>query len=471
MKLLSSLVYKGDLGEMISVNPEYLKPSETIIYKFIESHIINHGVYPAPHTVEKETTLALYPKKGITEPPSFYREKVYDRHITTKLNSAMMAVRAKLEEGSPRDAVEILLKNSGELVQLQSKDGLVDFRDAEEHLKQNYSLMNSPGPGYGITSGWVYLDARMGRLEPGDLLSIVGRPSQGKTFLVLRMMYHAWKNQKIPVLVVSPEMKPIKLIKRLTALHTKSPLTPINQGSYNTSLQDNIVYGGLAGVKDHDVPFYIVDGAMCPTIEDLFLLSRQLGVKAVGYDGAYLMKHRNPRLSKWDRISESAQGLKNLSSVLGIPVVASYQFSRDMEKKSKSDKKLPTLADIYGSDEIGQLSSIVLGLLQEETIETALKKEITLLKGRDGEEGSWWINWLFDEMNFSDLGLTVEDIAGLPDNYVHYEGDKQVTGTAEEQYQKLMIGDSPLDKFKSVISGKTKPPPEVGGESDQLKFL
>lgn len=230
------------------------------------------------------------------------------------------------------------------------------------------------------------------------------------TFLLLNMAQHAWMYQDKVPLIVTPEMKPMKLMERLTAMYTHSELTPIANAEMSPQHFQKKILSKMDGLKSGKFPFWIIDGAACQTIEDLYLLARQLKPDVIYYDGAYLMKHKNKRLDKWARIADSAAGLKDVASSLDIPVVASYQFSKNTKKKKEKDASaLPTLDDIYGSDEIAQLSSIILGLLDEETIDKAVVKDCSLLKGRGGEKGKFPINWDFFNMDFS-------EVKALPDN-------------------------------------------------------
>ena len=52
---------------------------------------------------------------------------------------------------------------------------------------------------------------------------------------------------------------------------------------------------------------------------------------------------------------------------------------------------------------IGQVSSIVLGLFQEEGVETMVRRKIRVLKGRNGEVGAFDINWNFTNMDFTQV--------------------------------------------------------------------
>jgi hypothetical protein len=93
------------------------------------------------------------------------------------------------------------------------------------------------------------------------------------------------------------------------------------------------------------------------------------------------------------------------------PVVVSWQFSRDAAKKNKKKGEKAGLEDIGYTDAIGQVSSLVLGLFEEESVETIKQRKIEILKGRNGEIGSFITRWDFNKMDFSEI--EDEDVSEL----------------------------------------------------------
>ena len=82
------------------------------------------------------------------------------------------------------------------------------------------------------------------------------------------------------------------------------------------------------------------------------------------------------------------------------PCVASWQYNRSSAKKKKDD---PVSADdVYGSDVIFMVSSILLGIFSSDTPETVHRKLVQIQKGRGGEKGEFTTNWDFNSMDFSE---------------------------------------------------------------------
>jgi replicative DNA helicase len=140
-------------------------------------------------------------------------------------------------------------------------------------------------------------------------------------------------------------------------------------------------------------------------------MARQLKPEVLWVDGAYLVKTQNRGAKRWEQVAEVCEGLKaGVADTLNIPVVASFQFNRQQKKGDKGD-----LDNIAYSDAVGQISSVILGLGlsdDEGSVENLYKRKIDVLKGRNGEVGSFDINWKFDIgpnfMDFSEIKVVAD---------------------------------------------------------------
>ena len=72
----------------------------------------------------------------------------------------------------------------------------------------------------GLVSGFDDLDSITQGLQKSDLIIIAGRPSTGKTALVLNIASNVVKNYKLPVLFFSLEMSKEQIMYRLLAMET-----------------------------------------------------------------------------------------------------------------------------------------------------------------------------------------------------------------------------------------------------------
>lgn len=231
--------------------------------------------------------------------------------------------------------------------------------------------------------------------------------NSGKTWCLLYSALHTWAEQGKSPLFVSMEMNRLAIVERMAALSTSTAIKHIKLGTMDVSKEYKPMMSKLKSFKAKQ-DFWVVDGKLSVDVEALVALCHQLKPSVLFVDGAYMLRHPNRRLNRYERAAENAEWLKaSVAEKLGIPVVISYQFNRSAVKKTKNDTG-GALDNIGYTDVIGQISSLVLGMMQEEGIETVMEREIDILKGRNGECGKFKINWVFSPPNPMDFSEAPE---------------------------------------------------------------
>jgi hypothetical protein len=93
--------------------------------------------------------------------------------------------------------------------------------------------------------------------------------------------------------------------------------------------------------------------------------------------------------------------------------VTTFQFTKAsmQHNKKKGGNQEPGLHDIAGAGQaIAELSSIALGMFQDDTPETIHRRRISILKGRYGERGQFFVNWDFGKMDFGEVTSEQADL-------------------------------------------------------------
>jgi len=394
----------------LQLQPEWLKETEQELYLFVKHHIQKYSKIPDLGVVKKE--FPEFSQSNTTEPPQFYADKVRERYLFENLKKGMKESQAyldkKLTDFNPDTAMEKLSDTIAKLRFMNNRSDVVDFRDAHDTLHADYIAKVKGLYDGAIRLGWETADEFSGGMVGGDVVSILGRPGQGKTWALLHSALRGWVTQKSVPMMVSMEMIPLPIQQRLSAMMMHINPTYIKNAEMST-IQKNKLFTGLKGIKSYDTPFWIVNGNLAASVEDLFNLALQLKPSVIYIDGAYLLQAENRRAMGWERVADTSNGIKRfLSTELNIPVVATYQFNREAAKKLKKDPMDVGLEDIAGADAVGQNSSVVMGLLQEENIESLHRKYMSILKGRSGECGGFWMNWDFKGVDFSEIDLSME---------------------------------------------------------------
>ena len=381
--------------------------AEKEVFEFVNEHVIKFQSLP-----KIETLVTKFPElKGLEtpEPAKYYVSHLEQRHFYDVLHNSSTNTQELLKAGPHNiaGAKAALVAALNEITEQQYRHRIMDFvsEGKKTVLDAYHNMTSSKNPPAAF--GWPYMDDQSGGMLPGDVVSLVGRPAMGKSQNMMYMAEHNWRAQKRNVLLVSMEMNNLAVAQRLAAMYAKTNLTQLKVGGFSTATLTN--FGKkMSNLEKEPSKLYVVDGNLAACAEDLYSLAEMLACTLVGIDGAYLLRHKNPRLDRYQKVAENVELMKRFSTDLDIPTFASWQFARTAVKdKGKKVNGKPGLEDIGYTDAIGQISSIVLGLNQAEGVETMNSRVIEVMKGRNGETGEFSINWDWNIMDFSQIVQSV----------------------------------------------------------------
>lgn len=406
----------GSVPEFISLGPiEHLfkGENEKTMFVFVQGHVKKYAKLPSIDTVESHTKLDV---TSGDENWTYYFDILKKRHVEKTLKAGMTDASLHLQGDSldTDQALKVMTETVMGLIRENTAMEIVDFRDAYDAVIGAYAAEYQGGLESGFRFGWPTIDEMTGGLVRGDMASIIGRPSRGKTFFSLYAASSQWfevgkamlenPGGDFPChhsrLFVSMEMSIDQIRQRLAAMITKVPAMKLKHAELS-SIYMKKLKAGLHEIKGFGAPFWIVDGGLASTVEDIWLRARQLKPDAIFIDGAYLLKHPTEQ-DRFRRAAENAELIKKELSPLA-PTICSYQFAKLKKNSGKQPKEAPTLDDIGYSDVIAQVSSLVLGLLEADTIETLKSRKISILKGRGGETGFANVNFDAEKMEFGEI--------------------------------------------------------------------
>ena len=408
---LSAVIAKNAVTELLhGASIKHLfKGSEVALFEFVLAHVKKYGSVPDVATVLAHTDEEL---PNAVEPASYYRDLMEQRHVELELKKSMLKAQDELKAHAPKEALGTIAETVMQLVRESYGVSVVDFRQAYDLLMSVYVSQKQGIKG--LQFGWPTLDAMTGGMLPGDLISFVGRPALGKTWQMLYGCHHGWLQSELDPkepgssrMFVSMEMGSVPIQQRLLSMHLSIPAFKIKNGLLTTISDGGGTLGkfkkGLKKLQGFKAPFWIVDGNLTSTVDDVEALARQLKPDAIFIDGAYLLQHAKAK-DRYARVAENLDLLKkNVASI--APTVCSWQFNRGATKKKKEGED-PDLEDIGYSDAIGQHSSLVLGLFEADSVETLKMRRVKVLKGRSGETGEFTTKFRFDTMDFSEVAET-----------------------------------------------------------------
>lgn len=373
----------------------------------IQGHITAYSTMPHVDTILDKATVFL---PDTVEPYEYELEQLEHRFIEDNMRAASDAASALLLDGQAPQALQTLIGSLLPLTQGHTSLQLFDFRDTgESALKFYHSQLDGTAPVI-KKIGYPTLDAQ-GGIEDGDMIGIIGRPQAGKTWVMLQIATNYWWDQGEPVLFVTQEMSSVQIEKRALPLiagvspapmHMGKPLEYAGDGLSHDSYMEKLTGAAkLANSSDH--PFMIYDSRMAGTVADIEAIAAMHNIRTIFIDGAYMLRHPDPRLGRYARVPENLDLMKQFCQRAGVKMVTSWQFKRNAGKDDASGET-PDLDDIGYSHAIAEYMTVIMGLLENpKSITQMNKKKVTIMKGRNGEVGSFDIHWDFANMDFSEI--------------------------------------------------------------------
>lgn len=387
----------------VPIMEDWFTSAEWEVVSFFLDHLRQYGVIPSKKTVIDKidgVILSMIPKK-VSEPPAYYLDQCYQRYITEQMSEAFTSAVDLVNGGDPVHALDLVSKTLINLPRTRAHAKVYDVRDMTDAELDSLKDEMQFGVAGAIETPWPTLNKSSTGFMPGDLAVVVGRTGSGKSWLLLKIAYEAWQKYGKRVMLVSMEMTSKAMLRRLYCIHTKTNPMMLKEGLLSDEWKK--FSEEVKGLSKSNSPLWVLDGAMTARVDDLKAHIGSLEPDMVIIDGAYLIGHHNKMLSRFERVTEVVRDLKTeIAMNYGLPVVASYQFNREAKKKPKSEE-LGT-HQIGLSDEIGQLSSIALGIDpgKGEGEDADMFKKVYIMKSREGIQTDYLIDWDFELMSFSE---------------------------------------------------------------------
>ncbi|UCF19338.1 MAG: replicative DNA helicase [Gemmatimonadota bacterium] len=328
----------------------------------------------------------------------YHGKIVRDRALLRRLIQASTDTIRDVHEsgGDPvEDTIDRAEQRVFQVSQSGQRKGFIWIKEilwpAFEHIEQ---LQQAKGAVTGVPSGFHDLDHLTAGFQPADLIVVAGRPSMGKTSLVLNFMQHAAIDHNVPVAFFSLEMSKEAIVQRLLCSEGQVDSSRLRRGGL--SEQEFMQLATAAGHLN-TAPIWIDD---TPAITALELRAKARRLKAEVDLGLivvdYLQLMRGPRAeNRVQEISAISGALKAVSKELHVPVIALSQLSRAPEQRGEHR---PQLSDLRESGAIEQDADVVLFLFRPEVYQRELpdldgeslegKAELIIGKQRNGPTGT-----------------------------------------------------------------------------------
>jgi replicative DNA helicase len=274
---------------------------------------------------------------GATEEISSSQEDIFDLIIRFQDGmGGLLDFGTSSTEGSGADVARSILER---------------YNRIREARKKNASSLT------GIPTGIFQLDMLLSGYQDSDLIIIAGRPSMGKTALVLKSIRENI-DKGTPVGLLSLEMSSDQIGNRIISQKYGIELSQI----INAQIPADRIRDFQSALEWLEkAPLHIDDkaGASIRHIRQIARKwKRQHGIRALYVDYLQLIREEGKdKRNREQEVSKMSRGLKEIAKELHIPVIALSQLSRAVETR-RGDKR-PILSDLRESGAIEQDADIV----------------------------------------------------------------------------------------------------------------
>lgn len=344
-------------------------------YEFIKNHVNQYGNVP-----DKETFLAKFPDFTIVEVCETDKYLV-DTFNEERLYAKAVPVVNKIAELMQTDSVAAVEYLRSQLENLTIRSAVVgtDIISSSRKRYEEWLEMKDNPEKFQISTGFDRLDDLIGGWRRGEeLVVIFARTGQGKSWLLIKSLQHAWR-LGYRVGLVEPEMSDVKTGYRFDTLYGHLSNKALTRG------EDVHEYGKyIDELEKRKTPFFVVSPKEFNrkiTVSKLRSFIETNNLDILGIDGiSYLSDERARRGDSLTvQLTDISEDLMDLSIELKVPILVVAQSNREGAKTDSA----PGLENIRDSDGIAFNASVAIGMRQKDS-----NAEMVIEKNRNGITGS-----------------------------------------------------------------------------------
>lgn len=405
-------------------------------YKFIRDHYKKYGNVPDDETIAEK--FEDFEFIDVTESDKYLIEALQEEYLYNEAVPILTRAAEMLQSDS-KQAVEYLLPSLRDLNQTIVSNVGVDIMSAQgiQARKEKYEQYKEGVNVDTISTGFKELDEIIGGWYPGEeLVMILGRINQGKSWLLQAFLANAWANGK-SVLLYSGEMSSLSVGFRTDTLVNHYSNRGLTSGNIP---EEDAYFADLDRCKDFKIPFRVVtpkDLGGRLNVEQLRDLIIKHNPDIIGIDQLSLMNDTRRSRDRNEKYTNISEDLYDLSEELGKPILFDHQANRGAAFKDE-DGNMDTPEIEHSKDSDGPAASAtrIISLAQ-----TGAGLKISVKKNRYGANNlSVTYFWDIDKGTFTYLpessdkikakdSPTVKNLKAKNKRKVKENSDSYVEGT------------------------------------------
>lgn len=398
LQFIQRAIQEGNAAAIRAARPEWFIEDERAAFEATVNHIRQYGQLPSANAL-RAVSVTLPELRG-GDSVQWFTDRLIARAAYRAVNELHPELASAMQSRDMESVESVLKTMATRCSSIRHRDSystlateaarvVADFENAQRHV----GLL-------GCSLRWEALNEVTLGAQGGDVITIVGRPGLGKSWVLNEIAYDNYILGRRGAFV-SMEMGLKQIVRRFMARRSGANPSDIRKGELPEWAQADL--RACVSEFESGPQWQFMAGDMQGNVGAIEAMVELFRPEILFVDSAYLLSpsaRMNNGVSKWETIGQVIKELKRIAVSFDIPVVITVQFNRNQKKNSRKDMDL---SDIAGSDSIPQDSSIVIGMRPGPPPYTDIVREMVMMKNREGDCVNWFINFGFRPVNFDEL--------------------------------------------------------------------
>lgn len=401
---VKAAITNGAPGALRDVRQEHLLEEEQGLFRFVFQHLQQHGSLPTEETLTRNE----YPLVRADEPVSYYLAEMRRRYAYNLLKDPVPRLSQLMLQRDVEGIESLMRECISEIGSTLRPRSYSSLATALDMVLDDYEYAKTHPGLRGVTFGWATPDELTLGAMGGDFIVIAGRPSMGKSWLLEHCAYAAQMAGKSSI-VISMEMPIIQMARRRIGRDTGINPNFIRGGKLSRWAEEKL-YERIEALKRSAAPVHFLSGDASKEVSGIADMAAEYAPDIIYIDSAYLLsptlRKQGGYASGWEELKDVIREIKALSLSINRPIVGTFQFNRNVKKRTT--KRLD-LGDIAGTDAIPQDASIVFGVREGMAPFEQRMRHVEMLKNREGEVRDFPVHFSFYPINFRETVYPTQD--------------------------------------------------------------